>query len=117
MKYLSTVAVSILILIATLMPGSKIPDVDIVGIDKVAHFTLFFIWSLAVRYDYKPKFNWIFGWITGLIFSTATEVFQIFADGRSFDRWDILFDGLGLSVGLMVGKFILGFLDRILPLK
>lgn len=112
MRYLSTLAISILILVATLIPGSKIPDVGIMGIDKVAHFTLFFIWSLAIRFDFKPNFNWIGGWVAGLVFSSATEVFQIFADGRSFDRWDILFDGLGLSVGLMAGNFILGFLNR-----
>lgn len=112
MKYIPTIAVTILILIAVLLPGSKIPSVNIVGIDKLAHLTLFFLWSLAIRYDFTPNFKWIVGWIVGLAFSALTEVFQIFADERSFDVWDILFDGLGLSVGLMAGPIALRLLIR-----
>jgi VanZ family protein len=112
-RFASTIAVTLLILTAVLLPGSNIPDIQIVGIDKVAHFTLFFLWSVAIRHDFNPNFKWWLGWIVGGIFSASTEIFQLFVQGRSFDVWDIFFDCLGLSVGLMMGAWSLRIIVNI----
>jgi len=113
MRYWPTIGTTLLILVAVLLPGSKMPSIDVVGIDKIAHFTLFFIWSVAVRYDFTPNFKWFVGWIIGAIFSASTELFQIYADGRSPDVFDVLFDTLGLTVGLMVGAKIIRIIMRL----
>jgi VanZ family protein len=113
MRFIPTIAVTLLILIAVLWPGSQIPSVGIGGFDKLVHFSLFFIWSVAVRYDFSPNFKWPWGWLVGLLFSASTEVLQIFAEDRAFDYWDILFDGIGLSVGLLTGQAALRLLTRI----
>jgi VanZ family protein len=107
MKYLLTTALTLLILVAVSMPGSKIPSVGIGGLDKVVHLTLFFLWSVAIRYDFSPNFKWLAGLAFGFCFSLSTEVLQIFVEGRTFSLWDILFDTLGLMLGLMVGRKIL----------
>jgi VanZ family protein len=107
MKYKWTIAVTTLILMAVLLPGSNVPAVNIVGIDKLVHFTLFFLWSLAVRSDFNRKFKWFWGWSAGLGFAISTEVLQLFTEDRSFDGWDILFDAVGLAIGLMAGPFML----------
>ncbi len=107
MKYLLTTVLTLLILIAVSLPGSNIPGMGIGGLDKVVHLTLFFLWSLAIRYDFSPSFNWLLGLAFGFCFSISTEVLQIFVEGRTFSLWDILFDTLGLVVGLMVGRRIL----------
>jgi VanZ family protein len=117
MRYFPTAIATTLILIAVLLPGSKIPDVGFGGIDKLAHFTMFFSWSLAIRYDFQPNFKWAIGWIAGLAFSASTEIFQIFADERTFDVWDILFDGIGLTVGLISGAWVLEWLDELVIRK
>ena len=105
--FLPTILTTLLILVAVLLPGSKLPDVDVVGIDKAVHFGLFFIWALALRFDFGARFRWPWALVIGLLFTVATEVFQIVVDGRTFDRWDIVFDSLGLAVGLCLGPFII----------
>lgn len=107
MKYLLTTASTVLILIAVSMPGSKIPSVGIGGLDKVVHLILFFLWSVAIRYDFSPNFNWLLGLAFGFCLGISTEVLQIFVESRTFSLWDILFDALGLMLGLMVGRKIL----------
>jgi VanZ family protein len=115
MKYLATLFITILILVAVLLPGSKIPSVGFSGIDKVAHFTLFYLWSLAVRFDFSQNFKWVIAFLVGLMFSYLTEVLQLFVEGRAFDYYDMITDSIGLSVGLMTGNFILKIIIRLWP--
>ena len=68
MKYWATSAATLLILIAVLLPGSKVPDVGFTGVDKLAHFTLFYLWSLAIRLDFDKKFKWPVGWVVAFPF-------------------------------------------------
>jgi VanZ family protein len=112
LRYLPTIFTTLLILVAVLLPGSKLPDVDMVGIDKVVHFGLFFIWALALRFDFGARFRWPWALVAGLAFTVATEVFQIVVDGRTFDVWDIVFDSLGLAVGIGLGPFVLTLLQK-----
>ena len=117
MKYLATLAATALILTAILLPGSKIPDVGFSGIDKLVHFTLFYLWSLAIRFDFEKNFKWKLAWVAGLIFSLLTEVLQILVEGRSFDYYDIVADGIGLSVGIATGAKVLNFMIRFWPFR
>ena len=115
MKYLATSFVSILILVAVLLPGSKIPDVGFSGIDKLAHFTLFYLWSLAVRFDFNHNFKWAFAFLIGLLFSYLTEVLQLFVEGRAYDIYDMVTDTVGLSIGLLTGNYALKIIIRYWP--
>jgi VanZ family protein len=115
MKYLATIFVTVLILVAVLLPGSKIPSVGFQGIDKLAHFTLFYMWSLAIRFDFNNNFKWIIGFIAGLTFSYLTEVLQLLVEDRAFDYYDIIADTAGLSVGLATGIFVLKIITRFWP--
>ena len=113
LKYPATIFTTILILVAVLLPGSNLPDVDIVGIDKLAHFTLFTMWSISVRRDAGPAFRWIICLIAGVLFSLFTEVLQILVEGRSFDWYDLIADAAGLLFGLAIGSFILRLIQKI----
>lgn len=115
MKYLATIAATVLILIAVLLPGSKVPDVGFSGIDKLAHFTLFYLWSLAIRFDFEKNFKWIVVLSVGVAFSFLTEVLQIVVEGRTFDYYDIVMDAIGLAVGLASGTMMIKLLIRLWP--
>ena len=117
MKFLATLIATALILIAVLLPGSKVPDVGMGGIDKLVHFTLFYVWSLAIRFDFEKKFNWKIGWLTGFAFSFLTEGLQILIEGRTFDYYDILLDVIGLTAGLLTGNYVLKLVFRFWPFK
>ncbi len=110
MKYFPTIAVTSLILVAVLLPGSSIPDVQVVGIDKLAHFVLFALWMVAVRNDWGQRFHGLLAVLLGLLFSVSTEFLQILVEGRTFDAWDIFFDGTGLVVGWATGGWLLRWL-------
>lgn len=112
MKY-ATLVISVLILIAVLIPGRDIPDVGFGGIDKIVHIGMFATWALAVRYDFdsKPFPTWIVV-LVGLIFSASTEVLQIMVEGRTFDVYDMAADAAGVIVGLLIGRPIVGWIKR-----
>ena len=113
MKY-ATLLVSVLIIIAVLMPGSNLPDVNIGGFDKLIHFGMFAVWAIAVRFDFGTKlFPWILVIVTGLLFSGLTEVLQLVVEGRSFDFYDMAADALGLMAGLAVSGPVVRQLKKV----
>lgn len=112
MKY-ATIVVSLLIIIAVLIPGRNLPDVSIGGYDKLIHLIMFAVWAVAVRYDFrtKPVGN-IAIILAGLLFSCLTEVLQILVEGRSFDIYDMAADTIGVVVGLLISKPLLKWVTR-----
>ena len=95
MKYKATSIISTLILIAVLIPGPNIPDIDIVGFDKLVHLGMFGTWALAIRYDFnRSTFRYLLYFLIGMTFSLFTEVLQVFVEGRTFDWYDVLTDAI-----------------------
>jgi len=102
MKY-ATLVVSLLIIIAVLIPGPDLPDVDIGGFDKLIHIGMFGTWAFAVRYDFdRSPFPYLVFFLTGIVFSGLTEVLQLLVDGRSFDLYDMAADAVGLLAGFAI---------------
>lgn len=107
MKYLFTGIVSVLILIAVLIPGSDLPNVDFVGFDKVVHIGMFGAWAMAVYYDFSVRgLRHVWAFIAGLAFSLFTEIVQLFVEGRTFDWSDMVADAIGLILGLTIGAWV-----------
>ena len=115
MKYASFL-VSILIIIAVLIPGGNLPDVRIGGYDKLIHIAMFLGWALVVQYDFgtRPLSKRVIYFITGSLFSAITEILQILVEGRSFDVYDMIADMIGLIAGLLVGGPVVRWLKRFL---
>ncbi|MEX1240714.1 MAG: VanZ family protein [Cyclobacteriaceae bacterium] len=113
MKY-ATVAASLLIIIAVLIPGRDLRDVNIGGYDKLIHVAMFAVWAVAVRYDFDNRpFNFPVAFIAGISFSALTEILQLFVEGRSFDTYDMLADAVGLIIGLWISRPLLNLIERI----
>lgn len=112
MKYWYTIGITLLILIAVLLPGSAVPDVGSFGLDKIIHFLLFFVWAVALRFDF-PSLKKILGFIIGIVFSCLTEVFQLFTEDRSFDFFDMLADAVGLATGLILSHLVIRMLTSV----
>jgi VanZ family protein len=87
-----------------LIPGSRLPDVSVIGFDKVVHFSLFVLWSTAVRFDLQTSFKTVTVALFGILFSILTELIQVFIEGRTVDAYDLIADFLGLAVGISLGK-------------
>ena len=114
MKY-ATLLVSVLIIIAVLIPGQNLPDVSIGGYDKLIHFGMFLVWALAVQSDFGTRLvsRRIFFLVSGVAFSGLTEVVQILVEGRSFDMYDMIADVVGLIAGLLIGPIIIRWLRHL----
>jgi glycopeptide antibiotics resistance protein len=107
-----TLIVSLLILVAVLIPGSNIPNVNLVGVDKIVHICMFSAWAVAIRFDFPNSKKWVV-LLAGMMFSLITEIVQLFAEGRSFDFFDMLFDGIGLMIGLVVAGPIIKLIHQV----
>lgn len=113
MRY-ATLLVSVLIIIAVLIPGRDLPNVNIGGYDKLIHIVMFAAWALAIVYDLHPKpFRFFLLLLAGLAFSAVTELLQLLVEGRSFDIYDMIADALGLIAGLLISGPIVKRLRRI----
>jgi VanZ family protein len=110
MKYRATFIISILIIMAVIIPGPNLPDVDIVGFDKFVHLGMFGMWALAIRYDFNsPTFRYLLFFLIGMTFSLFTEILQVFVEGRTFDWYDVVADAVGLLLGLPIGTWLLRY--------
>lgn len=106
MKY-ATIIVSLLILVAVLIPGQNLPDVKMGGFDKLVHVGMFGLWAIAVRYDFRAKtLNFFVVIAAGILFSLLTEVLQLLVEGRTFDVYDMAADVIGLAAGLLIGGLV-----------
>lgn len=105
MKALALAWVLVILALCSL-PGSDIPDLNVVGIDKLGHFGMFFIGA----------FVWMQAWprstarvlAAGLAFSALTEIYQGVLPflGRSADPFDVVADALGLIAGLALWRWL-----------
>jgi VanZ family protein len=114
MRY-ATILVSVLIIIAVLVPRRNLPDVNIGGYDKLIHMAMFAAWAIAVRYDAKEKsFRPMQVFMLGLGFSVLTEILQLLVEGRSFDVYDVIADALGLAIGLLISGPVVTSLKKLI---
>jgi VanZ family protein len=112
LKYLATILVTVVILTAVLLPGSKIPDTSLPWIDKLVHFILFTSWTVAIVNDFRLK--WYMALVAALLFALFTELIQLPVEGRTFDFNDLIADGAGVIFGLANADFIIRITRKLL---
>lgn len=113
MRY-ATLIVSVLILVAVLIPGRDLPDVKIGGYDKFIHLLMFATWGIAVRFDFnRTPFRFGLFFLLGIAFGALSEVLQILVEGRSVDIFDMLADVVGLIIGLWVSGPVVRWINGV----
>jgi len=110
-KYIFTIAVTVVILVAVLWPGSQIPSTKW-PVDKLVHFILFTGWTTAIIHDFNLK--WVRALIAGVFFAVFTEVIQIAAEDRSFDLKDVIADSAGVLFAVANSGFLVRIAKRVL---
>lgn len=117
-KYnLPVIAWAIFILILLGMPGDNLPEPiwGLKHLDKVAHFGLFFIFTLLLIFGLKKQYSykkirlnyapWVITFSIGYAF--FTETFQVvIATGRNFEVLDAIMDMLGSGTGFVFYKIM-----------
>ena len=95
----ATVAIAILIGLATLTPVEKLPDVS--GSDKLYHLISFAILTLPIAVI-RPKALWVI-FILSVVYGGAIEVLQPLVN-RNCELADFLADAGGVALGLAMSK-------------
>ncbi len=97
---------TLMILVACLIPGRDVPDVDVPFADKWVHFIIFagfsFLWTCTFK-----QTSWRAGLTTGILsvlLGYAVELLQGsgITEGRSYDLYDLLADSVGGMLGLLL---------------
>lgn len=105
------IVLSILIAIVSLMPSSGVPKVEIKHLDKLIHFTMYFVlsinYALALSFKYKKQNfkRWVYPFLLALSYGILIEIAQeCFTSTRNFDVFDILANGIGSFFGILILK-------------
>lgn len=86
----------VLIVTLTAVPGGN-HDALFAGSDKVVHTLMFFVLGMVSSWTFPKKHVMV---VTGgLLLALGTEMMQLVVPQRSFDWWDLVADGAGLTVG------------------
>ena len=98
-----------LILVALLLPSSSFPKVpSVVGIDKIAHFFLFMLFSLSYLLEFRRYNGKLPGLLHGILlilaFIVSSELMQLLTKSRHFEFLDMAFDAAGAAVAFISVK-------------
>ena len=107
------------IIILSLLPGSSLPKynwMNILAIDKIWHF-LFYgsaAWSFMKYYTMRNQFmDLVFVGISLLLLGIMLECLQyLMRQGRNFDLFDILANGVGVFCGIKYFDVVVDFIFR-----
>src|SRR5690349_11411756 len=104
---------SIVVLVLTLLPGEKLPEVPVFGIDKIVHFFIFGLLMILTAFGlYKISRQAgsienpiLISFIYSTLFGIAIEVIQQYVPNRSFSVYDIIANVIGVGLGSAVFNF------------
>ena len=106
-SYKFTIAAAGLILLALLLPSKSIPKFpSFFGIDKLAHFTLFFIFTTSYLLESRrmrhhfPSLGFSVFFIG--LFIICSELLQLLTSSRNFEWVDMAFDGMGTLFSFII---------------
>jgi VanZ family protein len=108
-KFAAATLWALLIFAACSIPGQDLPNVQIVQIDKFAHFFLFAVFGWAWMYALKSplKKRALAVLLAGSAYSILIEIYQgLLPWDRSPDIYDVLADVAGLLAGLASSVYL-----------
>ena len=88
----------------SLLPANELPKLNVS--DKVLHFVAYFILATWFVGFIKTRWYWLLGSVL-LIFSYVIEELQGLSRWRQFDWYDVLANGAGIVVALILGLILL----------
>ncbi|GIV42175.1 MAG: hypothetical protein KatS3mg034_1485 [Vicingaceae bacterium] len=105
---LVAIAYSILILIVSVIPGNRLPEIEVQWFDKLVHFLMYgiliFLWGKAWPYEHL-RFYYFYLIMFGFLYGFVIEVLQYFLPvGRYFSIGDLGSNALGLITGSVILK-------------
>src|SRR6478752_3314982 len=108
-NYILSLGWTLVILILTTIPGKAIPEVSIIGIDKLVHCFIFGLLTFLTAFDLKNHGSNAKPLRTAVIYSISYGIFieliQNFVPGRSCSIYDVIANSLGALIGYLCFKY------------
>lgn len=101
-RWLAPIAWTVVILVLTSLPGSRIPSVAVPGVDKIVHFVLYGVLGLLIARALDRRGvarAALLAILIGASFGAVDEWHQRFIAGRSPSAADWAADVAGAAVG------------------
>lgn len=100
----STIVYSILLLLASTLPGASLPKVNIFGIDKFLHLIAYLVLGFLAVNSFKNINTTILVLIIiiGLIYGGFNEIWQMYVADRFASIYDEIANGIGMIIGSIV---------------
>jgi len=110
--FLPAILWAIIILLASLLPVSKIPDFSLLKhADKVIHFGMYFVFAFLISAGiffhrfYSWRKNYLFSSVVPLFFALLTEILQhSLINSRSGNFSDFFANIAGIAAGIITAK-------------
>lgn len=80
--------------------------------DKIIHMAVFFAFGFLMDMAYSRKPFWLWKGLPLFAYGAGVEVLQYFTPSRSFSKWDLVADFLGICLYFMVRELLFFIDDR-----
>ena len=120
-RFPMVVAMTIFILVVSLIPIPETPLSSITLIDKWTHIGLYAILGMVVAHEYfhnqkpvTPKGMFLGVWLLPSLLGGAIELLQAYCtNGNRSGEWlDFVADMVGCTIALIIGTLLVRFLSR-----
>lgn len=99
-------AITLLIVIACLLPPDDLPELPGSHLDKLQHLTAFFLLGFAWH---RSGLSWLLVLVVGVALGFFTEFGQhLLRSGRTGDAFDLLADLGGVAAGVLASRLLGG---------
>ncbi len=106
-----TIMWALIILIVSVLPSEKYPQIDIINIDKIIHFLVYAVLSFLVLKSFQlnfemtfPREDVLFTLILCIGYGILLELVQLVIPGRNFSLIDMAFNAAGAVFGVLILK-------------
>jgi VanZ family protein len=93
------------------MPAKELPEFKLLGIDKLAHFAVYFVWGMLINMHLRAKRGnvriHVIVFTLMIISAALDENHQRFIPGRSVSIYDFLANALGLLTAWSFGRLFM----------
>ena len=120
-RFPMVIAMTIFILVVSLIPIPETPLSSITLIDKWTHIGLYAILGMVVAHEYfhnqkpvTPKGMFLGVWLLPSLLGGAIELLQAYCtNGNRSGEWlDFVADTVGCTIALIIGTLLVRFLSR-----
>ncbi|MGB1248468.1 MAG: VanZ family protein [Chitinophagales bacterium] len=106
---IGAIVLSILVVIVSLLPKQELPSTSVFQADKLVHFSMYFVLSILYFKGFfeGKSVSFLTPIVIAFCLSFAVEIMQHYCTTtRSFDKFDILANGIGCFFAFLGIKYI-----------